>query len=373
MSVGSLVGASVLECLEALGRDKFELIGLNSDSDAPNNFRMDVCYLSPRASDRTALLSLLDQAVRTHAPDLIIPTRDDDVVVLSHWAHGRPDARAMVGSPSIAEVIRDKWLSCQWAASRKLPFARSSIDLPGAERLRREMGFPLVAKPRDGFGSNGVRLLLTEEHLHAVLAAGNYIVQECLDLPRTLTENDLRLGMPFWFAPVQVANPSTLCLLHETGFDVLAAFVSEARCGAELRTVLIDAPALHQLTMEFAEAAWKEGWRGLLNVQTRLDSTGRYVPIELAGRFIGPTADLHMLGVPVVVAVLNHYIPLFGCSATAHPLPAAAAAKQVVTYGIADEHRLSLRNTGIWRSSTASGAGGYVTEPASTTTPKGGL
>jgi carbamoyl-phosphate synthase large subunit len=349
MSVGSLVGTNVLECLETLGRGRFELIGLNSDPDAANNFRMDVCYLSPPASDRAALLALLDRVVDAHAPELIVPTRDDDVVALSHWAQGRPHARAMVGSPKIAEVIRDKWGSYEWASARKLPFARSAIDAAGATALRRELGFPLVAKPRDGFGSNGVRLLLTEEHLRAVLDAGNYIVQECLDPPRTLAEDDLRLGMPFWFAPVQVANPSTLCLLHDRGCEFLAAWVSEARCGAALRTVLIDAPALQQLAMDFAEAAWREGWRGLLNVQTRVDAAGRYIPIELAGRFIGSTAALHALGVPVAAVVLKHYIPSFDRSAALHPMPDAAALKQVVTYGVAAGHRRSLKDAGVWR------------------------
>ena len=351
MSVGSLVGTNVLECLEALGRDRFELIGLNSDPDAANNFRVNICYLSPEASDRTALFALLDRVTDTHAPDLIIPTRDDDVVVLSHWAQGRPHARAMVGSPRIAEVIRDKWVSYEWATARRLPFARSAIDAAGAASLRRELGFPLVAKPRDGFGSNGVRMLLTEDHLRAVLATGGYIVQECLDPPRVLTAEDLLLGMPFWFAPVQVANPSTLCLLHDSGCEFLAAWVSEGRCGAALRTMLIDAPPLRQLAEDFGEAAWSEGWRGLLNVQTRVDSAGRYVPIELAGRFIGSAAALHVLGVPVAAAVLKHFLPSFDHAATTFPLPGAVAAKQVVTYGVPAEHRQSLRELGVWRRS----------------------
>jgi len=351
MSVGSLVGTNVLECLDALGRDRFELIGLNSDPEAANNFRVDVCYLSPQASDRTSLFALLDRVTERHCPELIIPTRDDDVVVLSQWAQGRPHARTMVGSPEIAEVIRDKWASYEWATARQLPFARSAIDDAGATRLRQQLGFPLVAKPRHGFGSNGVRLLLNEDHLRAVLATGGYIVQECLDPPRTLVDDDLRLGMPFWFAPVQLANPSTLCLLHDRGCDFLAAWVSEARCGAALRTVLIDAPPLLQLAMSFAQTAWREGWRGPLNVQTRIDSSGRYVPIELAGRFIGSAAALHALGVPVVNIVLQHFLPALDCAVTTQPLPGAAAAKQVVTYSIPSEHRQCLKESGVWRRS----------------------
>ena len=181
MSVGSLVGTALLECIDAMGRDRFELIGMNSEAGAVNNFRMDMCYLSPPARQEQALLALLDDLVRRHEPDLIVPTRDDDVVALAHWARDHDSVRAMVGSVRMAEVIRDKWASCRWATEHGLPFARSAIDAAGVARLREETGFPLVAKPREGFGSNGVRMLLDDEHVAVALAAGDMIVQEAID------------------------------------------------------------------------------------------------------------------------------------------------------------------------------------------------
>jgi hypothetical protein len=184
MSVGSLVGTGLLEGIDMLGRDRFELIGMNSEAGAVNNFRMDVCYLSPPARQRAPLLALLDDVVRTHAPDLIVPTRDDDVVALAHWASGRDSARALVGSVPMAEVIRDKWASFVWANQKGLPFARSAIDAAGVARLRGAVGLPLVSKPREGFGSNGVRMLLSDEHIGVALAAGDTIVQEAIDPSR---------------------------------------------------------------------------------------------------------------------------------------------------------------------------------------------
>ena len=65
---------------------------MNSEAGAVNNFRTDVCYLSPRAVEEAALHALLDELVARHQPDLIIPTRDDDVVALARWAQGRSTA-----------------------------------------------------------------------------------------------------------------------------------------------------------------------------------------------------------------------------------------------------------------------------------------
>jgi hypothetical protein len=348
MSVGSLVGTGLLESIDALGRDRFELIGMNSEAGAVNNFRMDVCYLSPPARQRQALLSLLDDLVHRHQPDLIVPTRDDDVVALAHWARDRGTARTLVGSVRMAEVIRDKWSSYTWAMDNGLPFARSAVDGAGVARLRDEVGLPLVAKPREGFGSHGVRMLLSDEHVGVALAAGDMIVQEAIDPSPMLTAESLKGGMPLWFAPVQPGSPLALALLDDDGCRFLAAWWSRHVRGAALDTVLLQEPALEALAMDYARAAWRDGWRGLFNIQARRNAEGRYVPIELAGRFMGGTSALHRLGIPVAAIVFQRSIATFDLRAPIEPLFDARAVKQVVTHVIRREQESTLRNTGVW-------------------------
>ncbi len=348
MSVGSLVGTALLESLEALGRERFELVGMNSEPGAVNNFRMDSCYLSPPARQRQALLALLDEIVDRHKPDLVVPTRDDDVVALAHWASGRHGARTMVGSVRMAEVIRDKWASCCWATDHGLPFARSAIDTDGVARLRQEVGLPLVAKPRQGFGSNGVRLLLTDEHAAGALAAGDTVVQEAIDPSPTLTEESLRSGMPLWFAPIQPGSPLTLSLLDDDGHRFVGAWWSRHVRGAALDTVLLREPALERLAADYAQAAWRDGWRGLFNVQARRNAAGEFVPIELAGRFMGGTHALHRLGIPVTAIVLRHYIDGFDLQAPLAQRFDARAVKQVVTHIVTEAQESTLREAGVW-------------------------
>lgn len=349
MSVGSLVGTGLLESIDALGRERFELIGMNSEAGAVNNFRMDTCYLSPPARNRPALLAQLDELVRRHEPDLVVPTRDDDVVALSHWAESHPGTPALVGSVRMAEVIRDKWSSCRWAAGHGLPFARSAIDEAGVARLRDDVGFPLVAKPREGFGSNGVQLLLDERHVAAALAAGDMIVQEAIDPSPTLTAGMLDAGMPLWFAPVQPGSPLALVMLDDDGCRFLAAWWSRHVRGAALDTVLLQEPALQSLAMDYAQAAWRDGWRGLFNIQARRNAAGQYVPIELAGRFMGGTSALHRLGIPVAAIVLQRFVAGFDLPVRIEPRHDARAVKQVATHVVAGEQETTLRQTGVWR------------------------
>ena len=351
MSVGSLVGTALLECLELLGRDRFEIIGLNSEPDAINNFRCDVCYLSPQAQDRVSLLQLLTQVADRHRPDLVIPSRDDDVVAAAHWHRANPEVPVMVGSTDVAEIIRDKWLSYCWARDNGLPFARSAIDASGAANLLAETGFPLVAKPRLGFGSNGVRFLLDEKHISAALRAGHYVLQEAVDPAPALSLATLEEGLPLWFAPVQPGSPLGLCLLDSQGAHFIATWHSNHRHGTAIDTILIDVPSLKSTLMAFAQVAWRDGWRGLFNIQARRDKEGRYVPIELAARFMGGTNALQTLGVPVVESVLLSYLPSYKGQQVRSPKFDARAVKQPRTHLVHRSYEELLLNTGVWSKS----------------------
>ena len=277
MSVGSLVGTALLECIEAIGRDRFELMGMNSEAGAVNNFRIDTCYLSPPAVRHDALFALLDRIVATHAPHLVVPGRDDDVVALAHWAHDRKYAHALAGAPAIADVLRDKWTSFRWAQARGLPFARSAIDLDACRRLVADEGFPVIAKPRKGFASNGVRLVWNDDQLRVALAAGDPVVQQAIDPAPALAAEAIAGGMPLWYAPVQAGSPLGLCVLDEAGCRFVASWRSSHVRGAAFDTSLMQDPQLEALSLRYGHAAWQDGWRGLLSLQVRKTADGAWM------------------------------------------------------------------------------------------------
>jgi hypothetical protein len=193
-----------------------------------------------------------------------------------------------------------------------------------------------------------VRLLLSNEHVAVALAAGDMIVQEAIDPSPVLTADTLKGGMPLWFAPIQPGSPLALCLLDEAGCQFLAGWWSRHVRGAALDTVLLQEPALQHLAMDYAQAAWRDGWRGLFSIQARRDAAGRFVPIELAGRFMGGTNALHKLGIPVAAIVFQRFIASFDLPARIDPLFEARAVKQIVTHVIPQAQESTLRDTGVW-------------------------
>jgi hypothetical protein len=349
MSVGSLVGNGVLECIESLGRDRFEIVALNSEAAALNNFRADVAYLAPTSEDREAILGLLDTVLARHSPQLFIPGRDDDVVTLAHWKTRQPRATAMVGSVSMAEIIRDKWRSYEWCCANDLPFAASAIDREGANALVEQFGYPLVAKPRLGFGSNGVRFLVNQKHIDATLAGENYIVQAAIDPAPAMKPDALDAGLPLWFAPVQPGSPLGIALLDDNGARFVSTTESRHVRGSAIDNRVLDDAALRDVLMRMSRCAWRDGWRGLFSIQVRRDADGAWIPIEFAGRFMGATAPLQALGIPVVEEILATYIPEYERRCAVAPNYSVTVVKQIRTFLMHDRDVATLRREGVWR------------------------
>lgn len=309
--VGSLVGTNVLESLQWLGRDRFCVIGINSVADAANNFVCDACFLVPPVVDEAGYQSALSAVVDEMRPDLVIPCRDDDVVAVARWA-ATSGVPALVGGAAIAEMMRDKWLTCQWAARHGLPFAESAVTPEAAHALHARWGMPMIAKPRKGDGSRGVRVLTRASQLDAVLAMPGMVIQPLLTPPEDLSPwlEDGRAGVPLWSAPPDRGHYSVQALVRPDGSaEVMAAAINVMVCGIAQHTRLERDPALVAVGLAYAQALAADGWRGPVMVQCRRLVDGQYVPFEIGGRFSGGTGLRDVLGVGEVARVLSAFLP----------------------------------------------------------------
>jgi carbamoyl-phosphate synthase large subunit len=183
-SVGSLIGQNILDGLAQV-RDDYFVVGLNSQADAVSNFLCDRVYLSATLEEVDGFSNCFENVVAREAPDLIIPGRDDDMVFLACWAAETSDffGKAMVGNVAIAEILRDKWLTRQFAKRHGLAFVETLRDLDGMEAVRtlaEQQGWPLVAKPRSGNGSRGVVLVGSDAELIVAFAWPGYCFQPWL-------------------------------------------------------------------------------------------------------------------------------------------------------------------------------------------------
>ncbi|MBN1821513.1 MAG: hypothetical protein JW833_12390, partial [Prolixibacteraceae bacterium] len=182
-SIGSLVGQNILDSLQ--GRSEgLNLIGTNSIANAANNFRCNKVYLVTEAKNTEKYINELKQIITEENPDLIIPTRDIDIVLLAQLRKKCPEIydRFLIGSESFCHILEDKVLSYKFAQKYDLPFAPTVMcGTSEAESLVNQMlskyGFPFIAKPVRGYGSRGIWIVTTKKQLNLILKEQDYAIQ----------------------------------------------------------------------------------------------------------------------------------------------------------------------------------------------------
>ena len=302
LSGGSQVAQFILTALEGR-RQRLRLLATSSLADDPGLWTYDRVYLVPvTAKQPQAFRERLMEILSREQIDLIVPCRDDDVIALAELAETQPEfaPRALCGPAALARMMHDKWASWLFCEEHGLPFARSMISggQTSPEQFVRDVGFPLLAKPRDGFSGHGIRLLDNEAQLRGALERPNVVVQEYLGDPQAyfnLRREIETEGMPLVHTFIGLSH-SIQVMIALSG-EVAGVFASAGLRRPRIRTVKPDSePQSLALGRRCGEVFSRLGWRGPVNIQCLRDRDGRVTIHEFNGRFTAVTADRMMLG-----------------------------------------------------------------------------
>jgi len=131
------------------------LVGADSDPTAPALMCADMALLVPRAADHDYIPALKD-AVARHRVDLLIPTTDTDLAVISAYRDefGAAGCQALIAEPSVIGICRDKLATFRFLQEH-------GIDAPATytpDQMADLSGppLPLFVKPRAGSASQRV-------------------------------------------------------------------------------------------------------------------------------------------------------------------------------------------------------------------------
>lgn len=187
LSGGSQVAQFILQVLSGR-RDDLRLLATNSSADDPGLWQYDSVYLVPATfADRAGYEARVVEIMNRERVDLAIPCRDDDIVALAEIGDRHPELRErlLCGSAELARIMSDNLDSYRFAKSVGLAFAES-FDPNGSESpqaFAARVGYPMVAKPRDGVSSKGVVFVDCEGQLCRALDRANYVIEEYLGDP----------------------------------------------------------------------------------------------------------------------------------------------------------------------------------------------
>jgi len=285
---GALLGQGIIRSIRA-AKNAYSIVGVDPNPLSAGLYWCDVAYRGPMAKDPDFIDAML-RIIHLEKPDVLIPGTDLELAAFAASRHDIESATAckvLVASPEAVEIADDKGKTSAFLAANGFPFPPTAraTDRDAVAALARDLGFPLIAKPRIGARSVGVRLLRSTEDLEQVSREPDYIVQEHVGTPD---------------------NEYTASGLYVDG-DCRAGIVMrrDLRDGNTYRAYVDDDPLLH---------GWLRKWTAALaafgpaNFQFRVRPDGTPVVFEINARFSGTTPLRAQAGFNEVEMMLDHLL-----------------------------------------------------------------
>jgi carbamoyl-phosphate synthase large subunit len=204
----------------------------------------------------------------------VVPTIDTELPALSSArdALAAQGTTVAVSSEAVVGIARDKGRTHEWLVGAGLPtVAQWDAADPPSEASR----YPLLAKPRLGSASQGIRTVATEAEVARLPARDGYVLEE--------------------IAP---GYEVTTDLYVDRHGDLVAAVPRrrlEVRGGEVSKAAIVREPALEALAGHVVRSL--DGASGVLNFQSFVDpASGRVAIIELNARFGGGFPLSHRAG-----------------------------------------------------------------------------
>ncbi|MBA7543421.1 hypothetical protein ES705_35752 [subsurface metagenome] len=316
LSGGSLVGLNVLSCLH--GRhNNLRLVTTNSIAEDPGIFEYDRIYLTPPTQGCSdEYLNSLNEIISKENPDLVIPCRDEDVLAVALMRENvsaDQENRFLGGNVDIAQVLLNKQKSWEFSHQHNLPFATTLASEATKEEILEfaELhGYPIIAKPKEGFASKGVYLIINEEQLLNTTASAKVMLQEYLGDANRILEYQQQLktnGVPLFYS-FEGLKHSIQVFISKTG-EVKQIFLTfnKMAFGKSEKVWITQDPEVEAIGALCGKVFAENGWKGPLNIQCEKAPDGRVRIYEYNGRFTGATGARYLLGNDEVGAFLKDF------------------------------------------------------------------
>ena len=298
-AVGTGVGQSILKGLKLAKRSAnrpYRIIGADISGWAAGLYRCDKSFLVPPASDEQNYINKIVNIIRSERVDIIIPGCDPELPVLAKWKNEieeKGGCKIVVGSLEAVRICRDKFLTYKFL--KEHGFACPKTVLPQDEETLkefiREVGFPVLIKPRGGSGTRGVKVAFNWKELKEALKPGS-IIQDYLvpdewgKSKETLTKRDVLEGDLLR----QTDEYSTEVLVSKEG-TIIGSITNwrTMKKGYPIRAIIDDFAEVRKEAENVVRKLTEIGHIGPCNLQARIVN-GKPTFFEINPRFSGSTA-----------------------------------------------------------------------------------
>ena len=201
------------------------------------------------------------------------------------------EALVMVSPEKTVQIAADKWRTVEFFREQHLPYPKTLLpqNLEEAISAGKELGYPLILKPRRGTGSRNLHLIRDEKQLRNVfLTVPQAVCQHCISVPETKLQNEFSCSA-FTCQDGSILEPFVARRILRSGNSVVVEVVENPEVQALVRSVAEAIPSL-----------------GSMNVQLMVGPNGP-VPFELNARLSGTIATRSYFGFNEPEMLLRNY------------------------------------------------------------------
>lgn len=168
-AAGSIVAQGIIKSLKLA--DSYTIVAADMSPLAAGLYRCDGGVLIPAASSPDYIDSII-KVCNDNDIQAVFCGSDDELLVLAgakDAIESKSGAQLLTGSLDALATARDKWATYEFCRANGLPCAPSSLP-EGRDEFAKEFGFPLVVKPREGYGSLHFYVAKNKEEMDSAIS-----------------------------------------------------------------------------------------------------------------------------------------------------------------------------------------------------------
>jgi carbamoyl-phosphate synthase large subunit len=180
-AAGGIVGQGIMKSLRlattsSLSPNCYRILAVDASALSAGLYRSDIGLIVPKASELGFIDSIIKH-LRKHDVDALFVGSDEELMVIAtakKRIETESPAKVLVAELDVIKIGRDKWETYKFLRANNLSYAESCLP-ESKDKFTEKYGFPLVVKPREGFGSvNFFVVKSTEEMDYALTRIQDY-------------------------------------------------------------------------------------------------------------------------------------------------------------------------------------------------------
>ncbi|MGC2668472.1 MAG: ATP-grasp domain-containing protein [Candidatus Nitrosopolaris sp.] len=259
-AVGGIVAQGIIKSLKLANLSdnsvvKYRITAGDMSAQAAGLYRCDNGILLPSATSTDYIESILKIA-RDEDMDAIYIGSDEELLIIGNSKkriESESKAKVLSSPIDVLTTARDKWKTFLFLRENNLPVAESALPADD-EKFVKEFGYPIVVKPREGYGSLYFYLVRCKSEMQQAIsniqkAGWHALLQEYLNESHTEYTSGVTIDR---FGKYVMSSVSIQKILKNG--QTYKAFIDDYK----------------EVRRSSEEAALKLGARGAINIQAKL-------------------------------------------------------------------------------------------------------